>query len=77
MTLWDLFDFVGREHVERKSNSGHSKLQALETTRRAMQAGRRRECKKKRDTDIEESPLDVGTGLERRGTVQSVLCQSS
>lgn len=39
MTLWDLVDFVGREHVERKSNSGHSKLQALETTRRAMQAG--------------------------------------
>ena len=39
MTLCDLVDFVGREHVERKSNSGHSKLQALETTRRAMQAG--------------------------------------
>ena len=34
-----MVDFVGREHVERKSNSGHSKLQALETTRRAMQAG--------------------------------------
>ena len=52
-----------------------------ETTRLAMQAEKKRKCKKKRDSDIEL--VDVGSSTEslkrmRGGTLlQSVLCQSS